>query len=718
MKILTLATIISSSAFGMTGFSECFQNDSNNNGLIPLCKQDNANSLTSQKELTQPKFLLEDSELKRSLGKWFSENELWKLVQGKTTVTLNKSATNQEKEKVLYDKLFLFYSRVALSNLVNLRIKQFWSSPEDPNNFLNLDRKGLIPTPTYRNPLNHSKKNHHEMTQALVPMSIPNHLEINPRHFSQKRAIQNEALIPQNAEKKQKKNDESSDLQNENEKEALTSQNSIITHNYDKRSDSWKKLFDLPDYLSEEEKTKFFEAAEKQFGIPSEKAQQIMSEWRIVEREIYASEKKLSNKKLLKWRYSQTDITREDPVFQNILEKVRKSRKEFCRNYKEYEESNVENLIFYHDFMQVRLDTTCSVFYQKGRCCNNDSQLSSNIRNWLRNNNLYITLIDFVADLISDNYEENTGILSEYYSKSLDYIFDTKTIIKSWFDLSDRKRRHFTNKVNNLGNDIDFGNLTTAKKEVLDLNTVVNLIRKPNTTIVLGDNYASVDLHKQYASIWKILIQKDFQKPRWCKNLRKGKKVVLKRFDEKSSLCYLNQLLGERNHLEHLDYTQAESKSILSFWQYKKDSQNSGNESALRKEIADYFGVTESAVEKIVDSGKPTEPVNIQDLVNRQIEKYNQLLENNKIVFYKDRINAFKNELRHEFVKIINYLRYVIGLNSKKICELLRLDPNFNINSLNSRNKPIEVIEILSDSSSDDESFRKKNLRKNNMTQE
>ena len=138
----------------------------------------------------------------------------------------------------------------------------------------------------------------------------------------------------------------------------------------------------------------------------------------------------------------------------------------------------------------------------------------------------------------------------------------------------------------------------------------------------------------------------------------------------------------------------------------------------MRKEIADYFGVTESAVEKIVDSGKPTEPVNIQDLVNRQIEKYNQLLENNKIVFYKHRINAFKNELRHEFVKIINYLRYVIGLNSKKICELLRLDPNFNINSLNSRNKPIEVIEILSDSSSDDESFRKKNLRKNNMTQE
>ena len=126
-----------------------------------------------------------------------------------------------------------------------------------------------------------------------------------------------------------------------------------------------KEMIKLPEYPEGYEED-FFDAIKKDLNIDQATAEDILVNWRKLELEAFSSVSGLTEEKLKEWRQSTRKLVQKyDPIFEDLLTKIREKKYELYGKYKGlFTKNNIRKLIEYHDYMLIRLDDSCSHFYK------------------------------------------------------------------------------------------------------------------------------------------------------------------------------------------------------------------------------------------------------------------------------------------------------------------------------------------------------------------
>ena len=264
-----------------------------------------------------------------------------------------------------------------------------------------------------------------------------------------------------------------------------------------------KEMIELPECPEEYEKA-FFNAIEEDLNIDEATAKNVIAEWRIFYLEAFRSVRGLTEETLKEWRPSKKYLNQnEDPIFKDLLTKIREKKDELCNKYKGlFTKNNIRKLIEYHDFMLIRLDDSCSYFYNSAICCNNDIRKSKKILSWLENHNLAekkYSITDGEREDILSQIIENKQFeeIQRTYPKLSKQTYDNYVrYIKYWFSF--KEQEVFKKKINGEELDEELKPLG-LEKSTLDTNAVVDLIR--------FGKYYFIEQYKPQLWIKKVKVQ-------------------------------------------------------------------------------------------------------------------------------------------------------------------------------------------------------------------
>ncbi len=501
-----------------------------------------------------------------------------------------------------------------------------------------------------------------------------------------------------------------------------------------------KEVLKLPEYPEGYEED-FFNAIETDLNIDKVTAKDIIVSWRGLELEAFRSVIGLTEEKLNEWRKSGKYLVQsKDPIFKDLLTKIREKKDELHGKYKELStKDNIRKLIEYHDFMLIRLDNSCSSFYNMAMYCNNDGQKSKKAISWLENHNLtermHITdgeREDILSQIIEGKQFEE---IQEIYSKLQKHIYDEHVrFIKYWFLFPEQDL--FKEKIK--GNELDKELKPLAlERSELDTNALADLIRLGYPNFV--EQYKDYDyMYYQYiASVWKVLADKNFEKPNWCNEdaISEQRLETSKRRVE-SVVIAKSVIRNARNYLKFVDKDLPvqgrpnKQQNVISFYKWKLDEYENtdpkksirGTKSEFKKnavyeEVRKYFGLNGRDIRRIFEPYR-AEIKKLKELKVNDKEEYDRILNEKRreyqaipakdiafdvnTVVGKSKPDVLSNiisgnkvdpEVQSESQEIIRNL-WEMGFSYERIIELLGLKDDFEKNCHS-------TAENLTDSSSD-----------------